>query len=117
VLLLFLYESFAIAIAILVMPLLAVSAVFIGLWHMLGMELEGLGEVEADFECAKQFVRLAATSKDRTVGSQGRPDHCPRRRPDSGGSGASVSKRNIVVEWYSCPGFNSVVGKFGLLGL
>ena len=32
VLLLFLYESFATAIAILVMPLLAVCAVFIGLW-------------------------------------------------------------------------------------
>jgi CzcA family heavy metal efflux pump len=38
VLLLFLYESFAIAIAILVMPLLAVCAVFIGLWAT-GIEL------------------------------------------------------------------------------
>ena len=35
----------------------------------------------------------------------------------SGGRGASVAKRNIVVERNSCPGFNSVVGKFGLLGL
>jgi CzcA family heavy metal efflux pump len=38
VLLLFLYESFATAIAILVMPLLAVCAVFIGLW-VTGIEL------------------------------------------------------------------------------
>jgi multidrug efflux pump subunit AcrB len=38
VLLLFLYECFAIAIAILVMPLLAVCAVFIGLW-VTGIEL------------------------------------------------------------------------------
>jgi hypothetical protein len=28
-----------------------------------------------------------------------------------------VAKRNIVVEWKSCPGFSSVIGKFGLLGL
>ena len=40
---------------------------------------------------------------------------CPQR--GSGGSGASVAKRKIVVEWKSCPGFSSVVGKFGLLGL
>ncbi len=38
VLLLFLYESFATAIAVLVMPLLAVCAVFIGLW-VTGIEL------------------------------------------------------------------------------
>jgi CzcA family heavy metal efflux pump len=38
VLLLFLYESFATAIAIMIMPLLAVSAVFIGLW-VTGIEL------------------------------------------------------------------------------
>jgi hypothetical protein len=38
VLLLFLYESFATAIAILMMPLLAVCAVFIGLW-VTGIEL------------------------------------------------------------------------------
>jgi multidrug efflux pump subunit AcrB len=38
VLLLFLYESFATAIAILIMPLLAVCAVFIGLW-VTGIEL------------------------------------------------------------------------------
>jgi len=40
-----------------------------------------------------------------------------RPQRGSGGSDASVAKRNIVVEWKSCPGFNSVVGKFGLLGL
>ena len=38
VLLLFLYESFSIAFAILLMPLLAVCAVFIGLW-LTGIEL------------------------------------------------------------------------------
>ena len=42
VLLLFLYESFAAAIAILVMPLLAVCAVFIGLW-VTGIELNITG--------------------------------------------------------------------------
>ena len=35
----------------------------------------------------------------------------------NGGRDASVAKRNIVVERNSCPGFNSVLGKFGLLGL
>src|SRR5262249_26046260 len=41
----------------------------------------------------------------------------PRDQRGSGGSGVSVAKRNIVVERNSCPGFSSVVGKFGLLGL
>jgi hypothetical protein len=35
----------------------------------------------------------------------------------SGGSGASVAKRNIVVERNFLPGFSKVEGKFGLLGL
>jgi hypothetical protein len=45
--------------------------------HMLGMELEGLGEVEADFECAKQFVRLAGEAVRNAVESEplGIPAH------------------------------------------
>jgi hypothetical protein len=38
--------------------------------HMLGMELEGLGEVEADFESAKQFVRLAGEAVRNAVESE-----------------------------------------------
>ena len=45
--------------------------------HMLGMELEGLGEVEAEFECAKQFVRLAGETVRNAVESEplGIPAH------------------------------------------
>jgi predicted RND superfamily exporter protein len=69
VLLLFLYESFAAAIAILVMPLLAVCAVFIGLWvtgielnitAMMGMTMiVGIVTVVAIFFFS-EFVDLAA---------------------------------------------------------
>jgi hypothetical protein len=37
--------------------------------HMLGTELEGLGEAEAEFECAKQFVRLAGETVRNAVES------------------------------------------------
>jgi hypothetical protein len=45
--------------------------------HKLGMELEGLGEVEAEFECAKQFVRLAGETVRNAVESEplGIPAH------------------------------------------
>jgi hypothetical protein len=45
--------------------------------HMLGMELEGLGEAEAEFECAKQFVRLAGETVRNAVESEqfGIPEH------------------------------------------
>jgi len=45
--------------------------------NMLGMELEGLGEVEAQFECAKRFVRLAGETVRNAVESShlGIPAH------------------------------------------
>jgi hypothetical protein len=44
---------------------------------MLGMELEGLDEAEAEFECAKQFVRLAGETVRNAVESEplGIPAH------------------------------------------
>jgi hypothetical protein len=44
---------------------------------MLGMDLEGVGEVEAEFECAKQFVRLAGETVRNAVESEplGIPAH------------------------------------------
>jgi hypothetical protein len=43
----------------------------------LGMELEGLDEVEAEFECAKQFVRLAGEAARNALESEefGIPQH------------------------------------------
>jgi hypothetical protein len=45
--------------------------------NMLGMELEGLGEAEAEFECAKRFVRLAGESVRNAIESEplGAPAH------------------------------------------
>jgi hypothetical protein len=45
--------------------------------HMLGMELEGLDEAEAELECAKQFVRLAGETVRNAVESEpfGIPAH------------------------------------------
>jgi hypothetical protein len=45
--------------------------------HMLGMELEGLGEIEAELECAKQFVRLVGETVRNAVESEalGIPAH------------------------------------------
>src|SRR6516162_11787688 len=51
--------------------------------------------------------------KIRTTGA----NSSSRPQRGSDGKGASVAKRKIVVEWNSCPGFSSVVGKLGLLGL
>ena len=59
--------------------------------------------------------RRPSVCASSTSSSRPAPDACPQR--GSGGRGASVAKRNIVVERNSCPGFSSVVGKFGLLGL
>ena len=38
--------------------------------HVLGMELEGLDEAEGEFECAKQFVRLAGETVRNAVESE-----------------------------------------------
>jgi hypothetical protein len=38
--------------------------------HMLGMELEGLDEVEAEFQCTKQFVRLAGETVRNALESE-----------------------------------------------
>jgi hypothetical protein len=45
--------------------------------NMLGMELEGLGEAEAEFECAKQFVRLTGETVRNAIESEplGAPAH------------------------------------------
>jgi hypothetical protein len=45
--------------------------------QMLGMELEGLDEAEAEFECAKRFVRLAGETVRNAVESEplGIPAH------------------------------------------
>jgi CzcA family heavy metal efflux pump len=70
VLLLFLYESFAIALAILLMPLLAVCAVFIGLWliaielnitAMMGMTMIIGIVTEVAIFFFSEFVDLSAT--------------------------------------------------------
>jgi hypothetical protein len=44
---------------------------------MLGMELEGLDEIEAELECAKQFVRLVGETVRNAVESEvlGIPAH------------------------------------------